>query len=308
MPADKYGVELDDAHYTAPANVQKAANDKARRAIWPKVYTENPNVWDVRFGADYGCLDMWGEVIRRTWDVIWKSDGIPGTFLWEWQDRAVADKCPTKLYQFDPATGINYVKVKGLVDSHRNVRPDYYQLKMAASPVQVANKIDLKSKPGSAVLDVTNHYSFTDLSELNAKWSILKDGKPAASGTAHLKLAPRSSGKIALTLPNGYETKGDTLRIDFDHPQGWNVVTYQFALQPKTAKSAMDSRLPDGLGFPRLNLVSKITTGDPATWLRIYRTRYQLTNVEADPVKTKLLADVRSMDADIVCGETWTLP
>jgi len=98
MPADKYGVELDDAHYTPPEDIAKAANDKKRRAVWPKIYTENPNVWDVRFGADYGCLEAWGEVIKRTWDVVWKSDGIPGSYLWEWQDRAVADLCPTKLY------------------------------------------------------------------------------------------------------------------------------------------------------------------------------------------------------------------
>jgi len=313
QPADRYGVELDDAHYTPPGNVQKAANDKARRALWPKVYTENPNVWDVRFGADYGCLDIWGEVIKRTWDVIWKSDGIPGTYLWEWQDRAVADKCPTKLYQFDPATGINYVKVKGLVDSHRNVRPDYYQLKMATSPVQVANKIDLKSQPGKAVLDITNHYSFTDLSELKANWRLTKDGKLVKSGTAKLKLAPRSSGRVALALPEGLASKADTLRIDFDHPQGWNVVTYQFALRSKTAKSALDSHLPDGLGFPRLNLVSKVTAHDPATWIRIYRTRYQLANVKTDPVgpaalTETLLANVRSMDADIVCGDASMLP
>ena len=70
-------------------------------------------MWDVRFGADYGCLDLWAEVLRRVWDVIWKSDGMPGSFLWEWQDRAVADKCPTKLYQYDPVTGIQYRQDQG---------------------------------------------------------------------------------------------------------------------------------------------------------------------------------------------------
>ena len=308
MPADKYGVELDDAHYTPPENILKAAKDKTRRALWPKVYTENPNVWDVRFGADYGCLDLWGEVIKRTWDVVWKSDGIPGSYLWEWQDRAVADLCPTKLYQFDPATGINYVKVKGLVDSHRNVRPDYYHVKMAYSPIKVADKIDLKSQAGAAVLSITNYYSFTDLAVLKANWRLTKDGKLVKSGTARLKLAPRSTGKVALALPEVFSAKADTLRVDFEQPQGWNVVTYQFALRSKAAKSAMDMRLPDGLGFPRPNLVSKVTAHDPATWIRIYRTRYELTNVKLDPVKTKLLGDVRSMDADIVCGDTSMLP
>lgn len=313
MPADKYGVELDDAHYTPPENVQKAADDKKRRALWPKVYTENPNVWDVRFGADYGCLDEWGEVIKRTWDVIWKADGIPGTYLWEWQDRAVADKCPTKLYQFDPATGINYVKVKGLVDSHRNVRPDYYHLKMACSPVQISNKIDLKSQPGSVVLDITNHYSFTDLSEIKANWRLTKEGKLVKSGTSRLKLAPRSVGKVVLALPEGLLSKADTLRIDFDHPQGWNVVSAQFALSRPKAVQAMDAKLPDGLLFPELNLVAKSTVHDAATWLRIHRYRARMNNIKIAPVgpPTELQTPLRdgcTLDADIVFGETSTLP
>lgn len=312
MPADRYGVEFDDAHYTPPAKMQIAADDKERRAKWPKIYTENPNVWDVRFAADYGALDLWAEVIRRTWDVVWASDGIPGTFLWEWQDRAVADKCPTKLYQYDSATGINYVKVKGLVDSHRNPRPDYYHVKMAQSPIQIRPKIDLKSKPGSALLDVTNRYSFTDLSELEANWHVLKSGKAVQSGKARLKLAPRASGRVELELPKAADA--DTLRIDFDHPQGWNVVTYQFPLaKPKAAPNRMLAKLPDGLPFPRFNLVTKATVNDSSTWLRAYKYHGKLINLSTQPagardLSGKLLGDIRSMDADIVLGDEMIVP
>ena len=68
------------------------------------------------------------------------ATGIPGSFLWEWQDRAVADKCKTKLYDFDPATGVSYVKNKGLVDGWRNPRPDYYAVKMEYSPIKVGQE------------------------------------------------------------------------------------------------------------------------------------------------------------------------
>jgi beta-galactosidase len=88
-------VEFDDAHYVTPAQIHKAEHD-ARRAKWPMIYTENPNVWEERNGPDYGELDLWRPVIQRTWDELWQDDHVTGTFLWEWQDRAVADKCPTK--------------------------------------------------------------------------------------------------------------------------------------------------------------------------------------------------------------------
>ncbi len=308
QPADRYGVELDDAHYTPPERILQAAKDKQRRAKWPKLYSENPNVWDVRLAADYGCLDLWGEVIKRTWDVVWKCDDIPGTFLWEWQDRAVADKCPVKLHQWDEATGTNYMKVKGLVDSRRNVRPDYYHLKVAASPIQVANKADLGAGHGCVVLDITNHYSFTDLSELKTHWQLTKEGEQVRSGRAKLKLAPRSSGKVALALPEDALARADTLKIDFDHPQGWNVVTCQFQLVRRKAKSAMVPRIPDGLGMPTLNLTSRNRVESPGSWRVDFLTRYQLRNVKSTPANLAAFSELQSLEADIVSAESWTTP
>ncbi len=52
---------------------------------------------------DFGSLDLWTLVIQRSWETIWSCDGIVGSFLWEWQDRAVADQSKTKLYDFDTA-------------------------------------------------------------------------------------------------------------------------------------------------------------------------------------------------------------
>ena len=308
--ADQNGVEFDDAHYTKPDAIQAAIDDKERCAKYPMIYLENPNIWDVRFGADYGCLDIWAEVIKRTWDVIWASDSVPGSFLWEWQDRAVADKSPTKLYQFDPVTGINYVKVKGLVDAYRNVRPDYYHVKMAYAPIRLEPSADFTTKPGFAILSITNRYSFTDLSELNADWRLLKDGKTAESGRAHLRLAPLSSGKVELKLPNG-AANADTLRIDFDDPRGWNVLSYQFGIGPKIEPNRMLTELPDGLRFPDLNLVVRQIVNDQATWRRAYRFHGKLINVKTDPKSregTPLLKDIRSLDADVVLADEEITP
>lgn len=308
--ADQYGTEFDDSHYTAPQGILKAARDKARRAKWPQIYTENPNVWDVRLGADPGCWDRWAAVLLRTWDVVWKYDDIPGAFLWEWQDRAVADKCPKKLYEVDPATGIQYLKIKGVVDGFRHPRPEHYHLKMIYSPINVAPEADLSAMPRAVTLDVTNRYSFTDLAELKANWRLLKDGKPLASGTAQLKLAPRTRAKLELALPtSAANVTADALRIDFDHPGGWNVVSCQFAMAKEAPRaSAMRTAPPEDLRFPQFNLVSNITKGDPEKWRAITRRRGSLINVKTEPAGgsdalARPLTSMRSLEADVVFAD-----
>jgi beta-galactosidase len=302
MPADKYGVELDDTHYPPLEQCRNQAKDKARRAKWPQVYSEHPNVYDVRRGADYGSLDLWTAVITRSWDIIWGCDGLVGSFLWEWQDRAVADTCKTKLYDFDPATGVSYLKNKGLVDGWRNPRPDYYAVKMEYSPVKVDREVDLTSKPGVAIVSIANRYSFTDLAQLNAGWLLRKEGKTLADGVTNFTLAPRSSGKVELPLPAEALAKTpDTLRITFDDPRGWNVVTCQFELVKPEPCSVKGSPLPAGLLFPDFNLVSEAKARDNTRHLATERFCASLRNVKVEPADSTSMAlgVIASWDADI---------
>ena len=90
-PYDQYHTDMSDSHYTLPSAIAKSA-EQARQNGHPHIYLECPNVWDIRLsadnGADAGCWDLWEEVLRRTWDVVWANDSIPGAFFFEWQDRA----------------------------------------------------------------------------------------------------------------------------------------------------------------------------------------------------------------------------
>jgi beta-galactosidase len=303
-------VEFDDEHYVTPERIHKAELD-ARRAKWPMIYSENPNVWDVRNGPDYGSLDMWEAVIDRTWAELWQDDHVTGTFLWEWQDRAVADKCPTKYYYFYPNTGINLVKVKGVVDGFRNLRPEYYHIKMAQSPIAIGNK--LEATTDAVMLEVTNRYSFTDLSQLHMTWSLSQSSQTLSGGIARLSLPPRSHGQVRLSLPAGALAESDTLRLDIDHPGGWNVATYQFFLKP-VSHPAPRVQAISGVMFPQFNLVTGKVVQDEAGkgWKRLVRASGQLVNLKVQKAggspttmdEAALLAtpfaDVRSVDADVV--------
>ena len=305
-------VDFDDAHYITPQTIHKAETSD-RRAKIPMIYTENPNVWEVRNGPDYGSLDMWCPVIDRTWKEIWQDDHIAGTFLWEWQDRAVADNCPTKFYYFFPQTGINLVKVKGVVDGFRNPRPEYFHIKMAQSPIAVG--MDPKVETDGLVVEVTNRYSFTDLSLLRAHWSLSRETRKLADGNAKLALAARSAGSVKLALPVKSLAEADTLRLDLNHPGGWNVATYEFQLKP-VKHPPPDVQTVTGVMFPKFNLVSGKVIPDTNTWRRLDRSAGQLVNLKVrrkDGTETQMdeaallaipMTEIRSMDADVMLQAT----
>ena len=309
--AEEGGVEFDDEHYKTPAQIG-TANKQARRAKFPILYLENPNTWEERNSADYGSLDLWAAVMDRSWKEIWADDHVPGSFLWEWRDRAICDQCSTKLFDYDPVTGINLVKVKGICDGFCNPRPWYFHVKMAYAPI----KVDLtpKIQGAFAIVHATNHYSFTDLSELTTTWHLMQAGKDLESKPVHLALAPRSQGDLKLDLPQQALSQADVLKLEFVDAAGRNVANYQLRLKPEANTTPkLDTANLAGVNFPHLNLVP-VTYGKNAVgWRWAFRHPGTLVNISvtrsgagASPVKDDAalyampLGDVHVMEADVV--------
>jgi beta-galactosidase len=309
--AEEGGVEIDDRHYTTPADIEKAAKDP-RRAKYPMTYLENPNNWEMRNAADMGNWELWAPVIDRVWKVVADAEHIPGTFEWEWVDRAVADRCETKLYDFFPATGISLAKVKGLVDGFRNPRPGVYDIKMAYAPIKVDPKPQVS---GSAiVVHARNDYSFTDLSELKTTWQLLRDGseKAIASDAATAALKPRTHGELRLNVPADALAQADSLRISFDHTDGGNVATYELRLKDERESTPQMSGTDlSGVKFPRFNLVAATYGSNAIGWRTAARHSCKLVNVtvkgaavkDADSLYAMPLTDVPVMEADVVLNE-----
>lgn len=294
---EKYHVEFDDSHYSPPSSFAKA-DQHSRKTGQPHIHLENPNTWDIRLGADPGMWERWGPVLQREWDVCWKYDTVPGLFPFEWQDRAVADHCPTKIYTYFPDTGINLLKIKGLVDGFRNPRPSLYEVKMVYSPVQVGNVFT--TSDGDVTFPITNRYSFTDLSYLKMTWELQRDGKTIESGHQAINQPARSAGTVELSLPKSSLAKADALQVDFIHPNGNNVVSHRFVLKDVVPSSVMNPALPDGLPIPRFNLVTRVTHHDPYLWRVVKRFPAQLTNIVIEPASATALAQLKQLTADVV--------
>jgi beta-galactosidase/beta-glucuronidase len=298
----KYKTELSDSHYTRPENIEKAGI-RAREVGRPHIYLENPNNWEVRLGADPGAWERWAPVLQRCWDVVTKHDTIPGTFLWEWQDRAVADKSPEKLYYFFPETGVNLLKIKGIVDGFRNPRPWYYDVKMIYSPIRFGAKAGVSG--GNVTFEVENRYSFTDLSHLQPTWQLLRDGKPIGGDEKHafkVSCAPLSNEKVTLPLPASALEQADALRVDFVHPERRHVVGHVFNLKEQKPKTQLAAALPEALGVPQFHLVTRKTERDPQWWRKVTRHPAKLANVKIEPTDAHAAAKVKTLTADVVGG------
>jgi beta-galactosidase/beta-glucuronidase len=304
--AEESGVELDDLHYTNPDKIQKLNDDTERRKTIPLIFLENPNVWEARNGADWGCLERWAPVMDRTWKVVWDADHVPGSFLWEWRDRAVADPYPKKLYDFDPTTGIHLVKVKGICDGYCTPRPTYYHVKMAYAPIKL--DVDRVQKSADAVtVPARNGYSFTNLSELKTTWRLMKDGKPVGEGDAKLELAPRAKGDLRIPLPPDRLAGSDAVEVNFTQADGRDIATYALRLAPETS-GAPALALSADVTFPRLNLVTVDWGRNEIGWRSVQRHPMKLINIKTSASANSIdesalyampLATVREMEAGV---------
>ena len=319
---DKYQTELSDSHYTKPSTIREAAKTAAANGH-PHIYLENPNTWDVRLGADAGTWDAWGLVMQRSWDAIMESDAVPGTFIFEWQDRAVADKSPIKQYYFFEKTGIHLMKIKGLVDGFRNPRSRLYDLKNIYSPIQIPPDTQLTRTGNTATFPIENRYSFTNLSQVVIKYTLLAGANnlPLGIATAHADIAPRSTGKLTLQLPSdsdpAFLKEADAIRVDFETPSGQNIISHQFTLRDPAPRE-MAATLPRNLLFPQFNLVTYTQIKNETIWQAISRESIKLDNIKysskvaaSSPVSRRgeqdappALTTGLAMDADLIKSTT----
>ena len=312
FPGSQYNVELSDRHYPTPATM---ASDGAAATVYPYIYLEQPNTWDVRLGADASMWERWGIAQQRVWNVVLQYPTIVGTFPFEWSDRAVADpnsdasyfqyqSTGVQLLYYYPATGVHLLKMKGMVDGFRNERPNVYEAQMIYSPIQVSNVITLS--PGEVSFPITNWYSFTDLSNLTMAWQLQRAGATIASGNANAGLPPRSHGMVQIALPENALAYADTLQVDFIHPDGRDIVANAFTLTNTVPGPQLNPALPAGLPIPTLNLITRKTVSDPGYWETVLRYPATLTSISLTPPTATTLAQLQSLSATVIGGTNGT--
>lgn len=216
-PWNNAKIDFADYHYPGIDEVRRISTDSLRGTT-PAIFTEQPHIFYVQDGLDYdyGEKDLWGQVLASNWSVVWPTDSIVGSFIWEWQDQGIADKFPGR--QGVDAEGLRSNNHKGIVDGYRNPKPEYWNIKMVYSPVTTAVR-EIVPGGGQVSVPLQNRYACTDLGELTCRWQALAGNRTLASGTSHVACAPRSSVDANFPARAGM----DTLRLEFIHPDGRSI-------------------------------------------------------------------------------------
>ena len=139
--------------------------------------------------------------------------GVQGGFIWEWLDHGIAqtDKNGKKYWAYggdfgDTPNDINFC-TDGLIWPDRTPHPGLYEYKYLAQPVTA--KLCGRN---SHTIEVFNRRYFTDISDLELKWSCECDGKIVSSGTvSSVDCAPRSRTIVTLPVDSGVTPSGARL-------------------------------------------------------------------------------------------------
>jgi beta-galactosidase len=239
--------DFEDSHYPAITAIKNAIASPNRAKV-PAIFTEQPHTFSGKpaMDYDYGCQDFWGQALINTWDLIWSTDAIAGSFIWEWQDQGMADKFPDRR-GVDAATGMRNENNKGVVTSDRKIKPMYWHVKMVYSPVTTAAR-EIEPAGNNCVVPIQNRYAFTDLSELTCRYQLLAGEKELGKGENHIAAKPHSSVDAQFPMVAGM----DTLRLEFIHPDGRSVYVtrlhtkgYQGPAAPAALAAAGAVRLAD---------------------------------------------------------------
>ena len=156
---------------------------------------------------------------KEYWDAIEKYDRLIGGYIWEWVDESLrkkaADGSEFWAYGGDfgdvPNSG-NFC-IKGLVTADREPLPKIWEVKKVHQFIEMKpeNLLD-------GVITVRNKYSFTNLDQFEAVWTLSEDGTAIQDGRLdRLDIAPGASKSVAIPMEKPQLTAGAEywLKISF---------------------------------------------------------------------------------------------
>ena len=187
--------------------------------------------------------------LKEYWELFYSDSRLAGGFVWEWCDHGLFNRFYGGDFGDEPND--RHFCLDGLVYPDRRPHTGLLELKNIIAPIKAA----LTSSRELAV-NVTNLYDFTDLSHVDMRWVIERDGTPVQKGRETLhSILPRESGEIRLEVgmrppePGRYflnlyfETNREVMCLE----KGHNVFTCQFELPAQWGRQYMEQQSMDEL-------------------------------------------------------------
>ncbi len=151
--------------------------------------------------------------LQDYWDVIEKYEVLQGGFIWDWVDQGLLTKNDegTPFYAFGGDFGASDLQnddnfcLNGLVNPDRSAHPALHEVKKVYQYVKFSS-----DNPKSGEVTLTNYYDFTNLSEYDFSWKLMKNGSEEASGTiSDVSVEPYASQTVQIDLPELSDSKAE---------------------------------------------------------------------------------------------------
>ncbi len=142
--------------------------------------------------------------LQDYWDAIERHPSAQGGFIWDWVDQGILteteDGTPFWAYGGDLGAGHlhhdeNFC-LNGVVDADRSPHPALFEVKKVYQHIKFRN-----FDPADRSLEIYNGYFFTNLSDFDFSYTLLKAGQEVAMAPLpSLELAPGQSARIELPI------------------------------------------------------------------------------------------------------------
>jgi beta-galactosidase len=142
--------------------------------------------------------------LREYWDEIYSNPRMLGGFIWEWVDQGLRGKAPdgTKFVgyggDFGDKPNHGAFSIKGIVSSDRGIYPKYWEVKKVYQPILIE---PLALSPGRVAVRLANRHHFLNLRELEARWSVTRNGEVLQSGVlAPIECEPGEAAEVRIPV------------------------------------------------------------------------------------------------------------
>ena len=219
-------LEIASMHYPG----MKSVDEWSRETKKPLLFDEycHGNCYNrEEVATDPGLRDQWVACLEEIWERMTEHEGCLGGAIWGGIDE---------VWHVPEGEERGWGRW-GLLDSWHRPKPEYWHAKKVYSTVK-ALPVSLP-EAGSADpfrLEVQNRHDFTNLEELEIRWTV-----GGQSGTAKANAAPHAKTVLEIR-PDTPPKAGDRFRIEFHSPRGFLIDVYEWPMTTPAEKPERDPK------------------------------------------------------------------